>query len=60
MLAALLRVASSTTDLVMPLMVRSPVIFSLPLPADSTLVLLKVAVGNLADVEDCPRCAGAR
>ena len=45
---ALLRVASSTTTLVMPLMVRSPVIFSLPVPAASTLVLLKVATGNFS------------
>src|SRR3546814_20911505 len=45
--AALLRVTSSTTGLVMSLMVRSPVTFSLPSPAVSTLVLLKVAAGNL-------------
>src|SRR5690606_17418444 len=46
--AALLRVTSSTTGLVMSLMVRLPVTFSLPSPAASTLVLLKVAAGNLA------------
>src|SRR3546814_8699320 len=45
--AALLRVTSSTTGLVMSLMVRSPVTFSLPSQAASTFVFLKVAAGNL-------------
>src|SRR5690606_15772039 len=46
--AALLRVTASTTGLVMSLMVRSAVTVSSPSPMTSTLVLLKVAAGNLA------------
>ena len=47
-MAALFRVTSSTTGRVMSLMVRSPLTLSLPSPAASTRVLLKVALGNLA------------
>ncbi len=41
-------VTSRVTGLVMSLMVRSPVTVSLLVPLASTLVLLKVAAGNLA------------
>src|SRR5690606_38185059 len=41
----LFRVAYSTTGLVTPLMVRSPVIFAVFSPVTSTLVLLKLTLG---------------
>src|SRR5271157_1310894 len=43
---------SRTTSLVTPWMVRSPVIFSLPVPAASTRLDLNVSVGYLATVEE--------
>src|SRR5215470_4349732 len=46
--AALGPSTSSTTSFVTPCMVRSPVILSLPAPADSTFLDLKVRVGNFS------------
>ena len=56
-----LRVTSRVTDLVMSLMVRSPVTVSLLVPAAATLVLLKVAFGNLPASKKSPlaRCSSS-
>ena len=49
------------TGLVTSLMVRSPVTVSLLVPAAATLVLLKVAFGNLAASKKSPlaRCSSS-